>query len=370
MHDLSLRLISLACLDPAGNIRRGASAALQEMVGRHPDRISHGLKLVQIVDYYTVASRANAMLKVTSEVVRLPDRCFLDLVGGLVGWRGSASQNISDRRLAAQSIGYVSVVSWDVWDYVMIFWDAVYAQAEHEDSVQKGGLMLCLASMLQIVQEVLLASDNINVDQRVRDILLSDMMAKQDRPSEVHQPQILSQPWAHQSGVLSAEESGTVNQEAVYSLISSFGSVAAASQRLHPISVPLPTVKEVKEQMDIVQRSLSTNDQHVRKACSYALHSLLALASADVMWNVISQWLDCLKDLSGSNFNRTLGLIETLGLVSHLVLKPDSRVAGISEGSSKAILTTYTRLLRNPDTEIKCAALRSVAAGPIECNGE
>ncbi|KMU78807.1 hypothetical protein CISG_01847 [Coccidioides immitis RMSCC 3703] len=34
---LAIELVCAACLDPSGNIRRGASAALQELIGRHPD---------------------------------------------------------------------------------------------------------------------------------------------------------------------------------------------------------------------------------------------------------------------------------------------------------------------------------------------
>ncbi|KAI5286365.1 hypothetical protein KEM55_000330, partial [Ascosphaera atra] len=44
---LAIHLVCAGCLDPSGNIRRGSSAALQEMIGRHPDTILEGISLVQ-----------------------------------------------------------------------------------------------------------------------------------------------------------------------------------------------------------------------------------------------------------------------------------------------------------------------------------
>lgn len=54
---MAVQLLLSACLDPAGNIRRGSSAALQELIGRHPNQVTEGIAIVQIVDYQAVGLR-------------------------------------------------------------------------------------------------------------------------------------------------------------------------------------------------------------------------------------------------------------------------------------------------------------------------
>ena len=49
LQKLATVLVVSASLDPAGNIRRGSSAALQELIGRHPNTIIEGISLVQTV---------------------------------------------------------------------------------------------------------------------------------------------------------------------------------------------------------------------------------------------------------------------------------------------------------------------------------
>lgn len=55
LQRLATELVVSASLDPAGNIRRGSSAALQELIGRHPDTIEEGISVVQVVDYHAVS---------------------------------------------------------------------------------------------------------------------------------------------------------------------------------------------------------------------------------------------------------------------------------------------------------------------------
>ena len=71
LHVLSCELVAAATLDPSGNIRRGASAALQELIGRHPDTIVQGIPLVQTVDYQGVSLRSRAMIEVAVDAARL-----------------------------------------------------------------------------------------------------------------------------------------------------------------------------------------------------------------------------------------------------------------------------------------------------------
>ncbi|KAE8358419.1 tubulin folding cofactor D C terminal-domain-containing protein [Aspergillus caelatus] len=105
---LATELICAACVDPSGNIRRGASAALQELIGRHPNTIVEGIPLVQVVDYHAVARRSRAMIDVAKATADLSRQYWSPLVESLMHWRGIGSPDAESRRQAANAIGVLS----------------------------------------------------------------------------------------------------------------------------------------------------------------------------------------------------------------------------------------------------------------------
>ncbi|EWC48689.1 hypothetical protein DRE_01911 [Drechslerella stenobrocha 248] len=109
---LAQELVNAACLDPIGNIRRGASAALQELVGRHPNMINDGIALVQVVDYSAVALRSRASTEVASGASVLGGACYWDgLINGLIDdWRGIGLQDAAGRVIAAKGIGALAKI--------------------------------------------------------------------------------------------------------------------------------------------------------------------------------------------------------------------------------------------------------------------
>ncbi|KAK0712255.1 tubulin folding cofactor D C terminal-domain-containing protein [Apiosordaria backusii] len=98
-------LVVAACLDPAGNIRRGSSAALQELIGRHPDTITEGIWVVQTVDYHAVALRARALQDVALGVTKLSPRYGEAILDALLGWRGVGDVDAASRRAVGASFG-------------------------------------------------------------------------------------------------------------------------------------------------------------------------------------------------------------------------------------------------------------------------
>lgn len=101
-------LVVTASLDPAGNIRRGSSAALQELIGRHPDTVSHGIALVQAVDYHAVALRSRAIHSVAASATQLDDVQYGEaILDALLGWRGAGDADAAARRGAGASYGNV-----------------------------------------------------------------------------------------------------------------------------------------------------------------------------------------------------------------------------------------------------------------------
>ncbi|KAL8969617.1 MAG: hypothetical protein Q9197_004247 [Variospora fuerteventurae] len=104
---LAAELVLTAALDPEGNIRRAASAALQELVGRHPDVVSRGIDLVQVIDYQAVGLRSRAMSDVALQAATIGDVYLYALTDGLLSWRAIGSPNTAVRRQAATVVGRI-----------------------------------------------------------------------------------------------------------------------------------------------------------------------------------------------------------------------------------------------------------------------
>lgn len=102
---LASELVLTATLDPEGNIRRAASAALQELIGRHPQKVPHGIDLVQIVDYQAVGLRSRAMITVAVKAAQLDDLYLSAVCDGLLSWRAINSPDAATRRRTADMIG-------------------------------------------------------------------------------------------------------------------------------------------------------------------------------------------------------------------------------------------------------------------------
>ncbi|KAK5709326.1 hypothetical protein LTR17_019897 [Elasticomyces elasticus] len=110
IQTVAIQLILSACLDPAGNIRRGSSAALQELIGRHPNQVFEGISLVQIVEYQAVGLRQRAMVDVASKAAELHRMYWVALVDGVLGWRGVGSPDVTSRDAAAAALVKLSAL--------------------------------------------------------------------------------------------------------------------------------------------------------------------------------------------------------------------------------------------------------------------
>ncbi|KAJ4389901.1 hypothetical protein N0V93_007373 [Gnomoniopsis smithogilvyi] len=105
---LATDLVVTASLDPAGNIRRGSSAALQELIGRHPDTVAHGIAIVQAVDYHAVALRSRAIHDVAMGATKLHEQYGEAILNALLGWRGIGDADSAARRVAGLAYGTVT----------------------------------------------------------------------------------------------------------------------------------------------------------------------------------------------------------------------------------------------------------------------
>ncbi|KAE9981599.1 hypothetical protein EG328_011538 [Venturia inaequalis] len=150
---LVIELIQCACLDPAGNIRRGSSAVLQELVGRHPDTVIEGIALIQTVDFHAVGLRQRAITDVTFEATKLSPMYWDALFKGLLDWRGIGAVDEASRVATAQAIGMLSTTQDSESVYRMLITirnqlkQLVPRQVE-----ERHGLMLAVAAILTQVQ--------------------------------------------------------------------------------------------------------------------------------------------------------------------------------------------------------------------------
>ncbi|KAK3900588.1 tubulin folding cofactor D C terminal-domain-containing protein [Staphylotrichum tortipilum] len=105
---IATELVVAACLDTSGNIRRGSSAALQELIGRHSDTVEQGIWVVQTVDYHAVALRSRALRDVALGVTKLSGLYGEAILDALLGWRGVGDADTAARRAAGMSYGAVT----------------------------------------------------------------------------------------------------------------------------------------------------------------------------------------------------------------------------------------------------------------------
>ncbi len=159
---LATELVVSASLDPAGNIRRGASAALQELIGRHPDTVVEGIAIVQVVDYHAVALRSRAMLEVAPKAAILSKYYQDALLSALLSWRGIGDGDAASRRNAATGIGLLAkgfqVKGIDFqWNTLMSLMTNIESQLNsltHRESDQRHGLLLSMAAAISAIPEI------------------------------------------------------------------------------------------------------------------------------------------------------------------------------------------------------------------------
>ncbi|MCJ1390931.1 hypothetical protein MMC18_003792 [Xylographa bjoerkii] len=110
LQALADELVIASIADPSGNIRRGASAALQELIGRHPNTIIHGIDLVQVVDYHAVALRSKALKGVAISAAGVHKHYWHVTLKALLSWRAIEATDSESRRYASQGLGDLSTM--------------------------------------------------------------------------------------------------------------------------------------------------------------------------------------------------------------------------------------------------------------------
>ncbi|KAL5317055.1 hypothetical protein ACEPPN_016109 [Leptodophora sp. 'Broadleaf-Isolate-01'] len=148
LQTLATDLVVASSLDPAGNVRRGSSAALQELIGRNPDTIAEGIQVVQVVDYHAIALRSRAV-EVGIGAAELSDEYYRGVLDGLLGWRGVKDSNAVVRRTAASAVGMlVREKSYD-FRRVLGLLTGRLKELIPRDGDERHGVLLSIASIIE-----------------------------------------------------------------------------------------------------------------------------------------------------------------------------------------------------------------------------
>jgi hypothetical protein len=165
---MAVQLLLSACLDPAGNIRRGSSAALQELIGRHPNQVTEGIAVVQIVDYQAVGLRKRGLIDVAGKAASLDCTYWEALVDGLIAWRGLRSVDVPAREAAAYSLAKLVTIREEK-DGMTIIAERLLDSLEGSSSSDietMHGIVCSLSNLLEIPADAVASETHNNLHRR------------------------------------------------------------------------------------------------------------------------------------------------------------------------------------------------------------
>ncbi len=295
---LAIELVVAACLDPGGNIRRGSSAALQELIGRHPDTVEEGIPLVQIVDFNAVGLRNRAICDVAIEAGALRPIYWEALFENMLEWRGTGSLDSDSRLSAAKAVGLLSrsqspaTVRW-MSDQVCLRLGTLKPREVEE----RQGLVSALAALADTAGSAIDLGklDTAQVPLVHLWHLFGDKLKLQDKMIT--------------SGALRPEFTAS-------SMCNFLGAMAALTNRL-PKEKALLEIS-IEEIIRVLDLCLTRHEDSVLTAIKRAAPATIELLSRDEdidTPNVVSTWLSKLENEASYNGLRCSGHAVALGAV-------------------------------------------------------
>lgn len=347
---LANELVLAATLDAAGNIRRGASAALQEMIGRHPEVIRCGIDLVQVVDYHGIALRSRAMTEIAISVSQLELTYWHPVLRGLLDWRGVRSGDGEFRRNAAHAIGLLAYSQGpEMVAPTLNILRRRFHTCEISKVEERHGLLLALAEVVSRWSEV---------DLSDRALLSATMEEELAKLWHLFHSDAGSRPWSNARVVATERKHlhSALACEATCSFIAAIANPSIHGEVLHPSST------ELHQCLEALEMSLRHTDETVLAASKRAARGLFRILDRDIQEDLVSRWARTLGDpRSDSTEDSALGVAAALGAIFQHVQLSQSR---------KLIEDVLTGLVSNEHgISLRCTALRSLTLGVLECDG-
>ncbi|KAI5291509.1 hypothetical protein KEM52_000142 [Ascosphaera acerosa] len=334
LQTLAVQLVCTACLDPSGNIRRGSSAALQELIGRHPDTIVQGIPLVQTVDYHSVARRAKALVDVALAAAQLDGVYWGPLLDGLMEWRGIYSPDVESRRLAARAIGQLALQAGS--GGLLRTLRKLRRRLSHTsaDSIEgRHGLYLAIAAVVEA--HIALGVTEESESPQVMD--LWQVFGHRDGPSEEALTESVLRP--------------DLTAEAACKLISAL-SHAATAARVHP------TADSLNQAMQTIVLSVVRTDTSATEAAAQAASDLFELLDDRTRAETIKTWVQDLTAVQKMDTSR--GVAAALAAV----YKHTHGIQDAKTAISEALLRCTGS---QEDITNRVAAVKCIATGCLPC---
>jgi hypothetical protein len=334
---IATALVAAACLDPSGNIRRGSSAALQELIGRHPDTVEKGIWVVQTVDYHAVALRSRALQDVALGVTKLAGQYGEAILDALLGWRGVGDVDAASRRAAGVSYGMITaeLASADpnpvqrLTQSASLVLDRIKS-LEHRQVEERHGLFFSFAAVLDALPGVAQREDA-TLGQFVQlsmDALLA--ILKDCDTKTYRKPELIAEAASRliisSFPVLQAATSASPNLLPGHSLMSKTGNelaqlVASVGTRTEKLSTFVALVRSN------LQKWLVWPDLDIIAAASEAAVALMIFCSSTERDETIRGWAEAARERQSSKTRTTSGHFSALAAVypmaSTLALEED-----------------------------------------------
>ncbi len=354
LQTLANEIIVAATLDSSGNIRRGASAALQELIGRHPDTVTEGISLVQVVDYHAVALRSKAIQEVAVGASALDTLYWKAILEGLLDWRGIGSPDAPSRRLSATAIGLLAVFHDP--DRIGLTLDRLRESLKRTSARQveeRHGLLLAFAA---IVREC--STKDRNLDERTLVNLAASWNMFDSQSILFNHAFTLS---SHRSELIA---------EAACTMLSALAHFSAlVSKNLHQPDISYPTTAEISRCTKILNLCLLRTEDIVVDVSANAAQEFFKILNNDEREGLVHRWIELLGLDSSSKSRggaKAFGIISALGLVFHYFHASDAKV--ISEIQQTIINGLLSQTGPKTEIESRVAAIRSLTSGVLTCN--
>ncbi|MCJ1251940.1 hypothetical protein MMC30_009178 [Trapelia coarctata] len=333
-------LVVTASTDPSGNIRRGASAALQELIGRHPDTVIEGISLVQIVDYHAVALRSRALKEVAVHAAELDSHYWSVVLDGLLSWRAIDAPDIDSRRHAGHAIGILSTMRG--LGGLNLTVESIMNDLEYRKNRQvekRHGLLLAAAA---VVTQVDTAGDE-------------RMQVKSSSSPRGFWEIFKSRTFLEDKDFTSSVLRPGLTAEGACTLMSALASSCRRAGSFQP------TRDVLEECWHIVDLSLANRDENVLGRASDASGALFNLLDNSWRHKIVSQWVSQLLLESSTTRQSARGVLGYLAALG-AVFKSCSSESTLQRNIVEAILGFV-----NGETEIeaKVGALRCLSAGVL-----
>ena len=165
-QELSQQMVNVFLFDRCVNVRRSASAAFQENVGRH-GRFPHGLELIHIADFITVSSRVGCYTKIAKFVAQFPEygpSIIKHLVSDRLKYWDEDVRTLAAQSIAILAKEYPALITQDVIDDICASCYAMDVDEKHGGLEALGKLLKVMDLPQEQIEELLVLDDSYQID--------------------------------------------------------------------------------------------------------------------------------------------------------------------------------------------------------------